>query len=100
MPTYPIIKFNQYESGTSEDELYLFAAPAKAIAQWAGIPRKGWQIRMLFQRWITDSRKKELINFWKRASEPGPDERHIIGPTAIVVAIQGNPSIAKERIEL
>ena len=36
---YP--KFRQYGQDISEDLLLSFAAPAKRIAAWAGIPRKG-----------------------------------------------------------
>jgi hypothetical protein len=100
MSKFPIIRFNQFGSSSSEDELFLFAAPAKEIAQWAGIPKKGWRIRMLFQRWITESRKAELVDFWTRASNPGPKERYIVGPTAIVVAIQSEPVLVDGMIDL
>lgn len=57
MPKYPAITFHQYESTGNDDALIFFAAPAKALAAWAGIPRKGWHVRMLYQRWITPSRE-------------------------------------------
>ena len=100
MTSFPIIEFSQYESSTDADDLYMFAAPAREIAKWAGIPRKGWRIRMLFQRWITESRKTELIEFWNRASEPIGEQRYIVGPTAIVIAIQDAPVIEDGRISL
>jgi hypothetical protein len=62
----------------------MFAPLAKDLANWAGIPRKGWHIRMLFQRWITEARENELKSFWKEAiSATDP----VLGPSAIVVAI-------------
>lgn len=100
MPSFNSLRFNQYQSGSKTDELIMFAAPAKDIATWAGIPRKGWRIRMLFQRWITESRKSELMEFWERASSPEGNQRFIMGPTAIVVAIQGTPEIADGKITI
>lgn len=88
MPSYDVIRFHQYESTTSRDELLLFAAKAKDLYRWAGIPRKGWHIRMLFQRPITPSRELELKKFWQTSSSPGSGEEFILGPTAIIVAIQ------------
>jgi len=96
--SFPVIDFNQFSSGTESDRLLLFAAPAKSIAAWAGIPRKGWRIRMLFQRWITPGRENELKEFWNRASNPS--DGYILGPSAIIVAIQGNPEIVDGRIAL
>ena len=91
MPQYPVVKFDQYQSADSDDDLLLFAAPAKAIAAWAGIPRKGWHVRMLYQRWITPGREKELKDFWERASTPeiGHGKKFILGPTALTIAIHG-----------
>ena len=79
---FPVIRFNQYESAGSDDELLLFSAPAKAIAGWAGIPRKGWHVRMLYQRWITPGRERELKEFWDRASSPDTTapKKFILGP--------------------
>ena len=92
---YPVIDFNQFGSETRDDRLLLFAARAKDLAAWAGIPRKGWRIRMLFQRWITPGREDELREFWMRAGKlTEPTAPHyILGPTAIVLAIQGEPEI-------
>jgi hypothetical protein len=93
MPKFPAIPFKQYESSTPDDELIVFVAPAKTIAAWAGIPRKGWHVRMLFQRWITPGREVEVKEFWKRASTPenGAGKKYILGPTALTVAIHGEP---------
>lgn len=96
--SFPVIDFNQFGSEGQSDRLLLFAAPAKEIASWAGIPRKGWRIRMLFQRWITSGRENELKEFWKRASDPL--EGYVLAPAAIVVAIQGNPIIKDGKIVL
>lgn len=99
---YPVIDFNQFGSDTEYDRLLLFAAKAKDLAAWAGIPRKGWRIRMLFQRWITEGRERELKDFWRRAStrdeESGQD--FVMGPSAIVLAIQGDPTVEDGKIKL
>jgi len=96
--SFSCIDFHQFESQTEDDNLLLFAAPAKKIAQWAGIPRKGWRMRMLFQRWITESRKRELVDFWDRASSPQGDQEYIVGPTAIVVALRNKKSLTDGKI--
>lgn len=85
----PFLKIHQYGLDDDRDLLYLFAAPAKVLAQWAGVPRKGWHIRMLYQRWVTKTRKNELSEFWNRAGNPKENQAHILGPTAITLAIQG-----------
>jgi hypothetical protein len=92
----PIIVFNQYGTSSAEDRLYLLAAPAKLLAQWAGVPRKGWRIRMLYQRWITPARAKELASFWDRAAQPNVHvgESYILGPTAITLAIQEDVEVS------
>jgi len=61
MTRYPVIRFHQFADGDQDDDLlYLFAAPASAIAAWAGIPRKGWRVRMLYQRWVTQVASERL----------------------------------------
>lgn len=101
MPTtkFPCIPFSQYGLAGPQDDLLLFAAPAKALITWAGIPRKAWHIRMLFQRPITSGREAELKRFWDTAAK-GEDGGVILGPTAIVVAIQGNPVVNNGMIDL
>jgi hypothetical protein len=98
MPTYPIIKFNQYNSSGSSDELYLFSALAKDLAQWAGIPRKGWHIRMLYQRPIKQSREQDLIDFWNTAGDKNGG--YILGPTAITIGIQNDIRVEDDNINL
>jgi len=93
------IPFDQYGEAGPGDDLLLFAAPAKALSAWAGIPRKAWHIRMLFQRPITPSRESELKRFWNTASS-GQLDGFILGPTAIVIAIQGDPVIKDGCIDL
>lgn len=85
---YNFIRFNQYGSKTKSDDLLMFAAKAKDLYSWAGIPRKGWNIRMLFQRPITPAREGELKRFWERAANPESGQDYIVGPTAIIIAIQ------------
>ncbi len=101
MTAYPVITFEQFQSGTGKDALILFAAPAKAIASWAGIPRKGWNIRMLYQRWITPSREQEVTDFWRVAStKSGKDDEFILGPTALTIAIRQPPVLENNAIGL
>ncbi len=100
MCKYAAIEFKQYESDTTSDQLILFGAKAKDISAWAGIPRKGWQIRMLFQRPITPTRDNELKKFWNQAANPAPGEDYIVGPSAIIVAIQGPATIKNGQIDL
>lgn len=101
MTGYPLIQFHQFNSGTGEDELILFAAPAKRIAAWAGIPRKGWNIRMLYQRWITPSREQEVTDFWRLASTKDAETGgFILGPTALTIAIREPPAIDNGTIVL
>jgi hypothetical protein len=96
---YPIISFNQYDRTQNDDVMHLFAAPASEISKWAGIPRKGWRIRMLYQRWISASRKSQLSTFWKIAAGVGlPD--CTVCPTAIVVALQEKAKITDGKIDL
>ena len=102
MPTYPVIRFSQYQSDTPDDDLLLFAAPAKEIAKWAGVPRKSWHVRMLYQRWITQGRAADLKEFWNTASKPGQDigKRYILGPTSLTIAIRESPVISGCKIAL
>ena len=102
MSEYNYIEFNQFDSGTEDDRLLLFAAKAKDIMGWAGIPRKGWRVRMLYQRFVTSQRKQELASFWERASSPDLtiNQKFILSPTAVVVAIQGEPSLNDGKIVL
>lgn len=97
---YKFLKFNQYNSGKPTDELIMFSAKAKDLFEWAGIPRKGWHIRMLFQRPITKSREVELKRFWEKASTPELGEDYILGPTAIIVAIQDETAVNGDNIDL
>ena len=99
--SHPVIQFNQFGSNTGKDELIMFAAPAKQLAAWAGIPRKGWHIRMLFQRPITAGRETDLKRFWSLAAKPDSQGNYILGPTSIVVALQGDmPAVKDGKIDL
>jgi hypothetical protein len=98
----PVLSVHQYGQAGPEDLLYVFAAPAKVLVQWAGVPKKGWRIRMLYQRWVTERRQKELSEFWERAARPRAEigQKHILGPTAITVAIQGAATITDGKLRL
>lgn len=95
---YNYIEFNQYNSKSHSDKLIMFAAKAKDLYSWAGIPRKGWHIRMLFQRPITATREEELTSFWKNASKPSDGDDLIVGPTAIIIAIQDEIVVKDKQI--
>jgi hypothetical protein len=96
MQSFPFIEFHQYGSPSLEDRLIVFAAPAATLAQWAGIPSKGWHVRLLYQRWVTRAREKELEEFWTAASIPP----YILGPTALTIAVRGEPVIVDGQIVL
>lgn len=101
--SFSALTMNQYGRTDNQDVLYLFSAPAKTLAQWAGVPRKGWHIRMLYQRWVTHSRRRELAEFWNRAGRPNAalGQNVILGPTAIVLAIQEkNVTVVDGKIHL
>ena len=101
MREFPCIPFHQFGGSSHTDQLFVFAAPAKVLANWAGIPRKGWHVRMLFQRMITQRREKELEKFWNTASAASPgSEEYILGPTAITVGIQNDPIVNDGKIAL
>lgn len=98
MPTFPVQTFHQYGGSDDRDLLLLFVAPAKDLAKWAGVPRKGWHIRMLYQRWITPTREEELRDFWNDACDAA--KGYILGPTAITIAIVGEPLMSNGRIDI
>lgn len=97
-----VLEVHQFGYSDSRDLLYLFALPANVLHQWAGIPRKGWHIRMLYQRSITEVRKRELTEFWTRAAkgEAAHPNVSILGPTAITLAIQDAIVIENGRMQL
>jgi hypothetical protein len=98
---YPVLKFHQFDSDTIDDQLILFAAPARRLAAWAGIPRKGWRVRMLYQRWITPGRGDEVKRFWNDAGRISPGKRHyLLGPTALTLAATNPLDINEDGIAL
>ena len=65
----------------------MFAAPATVLASWAGVPRKGWRLRALYQRWVTPGRAQEVRRFWQDASTyDHGGHRYLLGPTALTLA--------------
>ncbi len=96
---FKVIEFKQYPVLGEQTNLLLFAAPAKAIHAWAGIPRKGWRIRMLFQRGVSKKRQNELKSFWNsNASEPL--QSAVLGPTALTLGLLETPVMVDGQIEL
>jgi hypothetical protein len=83
---FPAIEFHQFNDG-EDDRLVMFAAPASTLAQWAGVPRKGWRLRALYQRWITPGREQEVKQFWEDAASYNKSgHRFLLGPTALTLA--------------
>jgi hypothetical protein len=83
---YPAIEFHQYGDDDA-DRLVMFAAPATVLASWAGVPRKGWRLRALYQRWVTPGRAQEVRQFWQDASTYDREgHRYLLGPTALTLA--------------
>ena len=83
---YSAIEFHQFGDGV-DDRLVMFAAPAAVLASWAGVPRKGWRLRALYQRWITPGREQEVKRFWNDASTYSSGEHQfLLGPTALTLA--------------
>ena len=98
--SFPCLKFNQYGDDQHRDLLFMFAAPARTIDAWAGVPRKGWQIRMLYQRQLDSRRVKELRAFWNDASRLSDIGHYAMGPNAITVAVDGMPTVIDGKINL
>jgi hypothetical protein len=98
----PVLQFHQYGAEDPDDRLLMFAATASDLWGWAGIPRKGWRVRMLYQRWITESRKEEVIAFWDKVSKPRSDHprKYLVGPNAITVAIFDEPELVNRKLTL
>src|SRR5207244_2583985 len=83
---FPAIEFHQYGDG-KDDRLVMFAAPADVLVAWAGIPRKGWRLRALYQRWLTPGREQEVKQFWRDAAAYKRNgHRYLLGPTALTLA--------------
>lgn len=96
---YPVIPFHQFRTGTEDDALLLFAAPARVLASWAGVPRKGWRVRMLYQRWVTPGREREVKAFWDDAGNSISRDRHyLLGPTALTLAATAPLDITEDGI--
>ena len=70
-----MIDFHQFGDDASQDDrLLMFAAPAKELDGWVGIPRKGWRVRMLYptlDRRIPEARSHGLL---EQASTPRADQ--------------------------
>lgn len=91
----PVLEFHQYGSAEPDDRLLMFAASASSLWSWAGVPRKGWRVRMLYQRWITETRQSEVIDFWNQVSKRRDTQprKYLVGPNAITAALFDEPTI-------
>jgi hypothetical protein len=96
----PVLEFHQYGADDPDDRLLIFAAKATDIWSWAGVPRKGWRVRMLYQRWISEQRQQEVIGYWNQVSQPRPEftRKYLVGPNAITVAIFDEPTIENRQL--
>ena len=98
---HQVIAFHQFGSARDDDLLLLFAAPARAIVSWAGIPRKGWRVRMLYQRWVTQGREREVKAFWDDAARyQGERHAYLLGPTALTLAATQPLDLTDEGLSL
>ena len=97
---FPAIEFHQY-GDEDDDRLILFAAPARTLVAWAGIPRKGWRLRALYQRWVTPGREQDVKRFWDDAATYNRGgHRYLLGPTALTLAATVEPPIENGQIVL
>jgi hypothetical protein len=97
---FPAIEFHQYDDGAN-DRMVIFAAPASILVQWAGVPRKGWRLRALYQRWITPGREQEVKQFWRDAAAyDRAGHRYLLGPTALTLATTQDLHLEDGRIVL
>jgi hypothetical protein len=88
--TYDAQVFYQYRAGTDSPlgKLVAFAAPAKEIKEWAGVPRKGWNLRALYQRILDETRLDRVANFF--TATPPATAPENLSPTAVTMAITSN----------
>jgi hypothetical protein len=102
MANYKTISLHQYDSNSNDDLLLMFAAPAKEIWQWAGVPRKAWHLRMLYQRGISSGREQEVKAFWDQAGQPTANSTrpYLLGPTSLTVALQDPIEVVDGEISL
>jgi hypothetical protein len=90
MPSYEYAaqSFFQFQPGprlaTESGPLVTFAASAREIRRWAGVPRKAWALRALYQRVLNETRIKDIAAFFEPA--PAPAEVNL-SPTSITVAL-------------
>jgi hypothetical protein len=92
---YPAQVFYQYGHQSNErgGRLVAFSAPAKEITKWAGVPRKGWTLRALYQRILDTTRVSRVSNFFT------PVEGSLVGnlsPTAVTISLIGSEVIPEE----
>jgi len=84
--TYPAHVFNQFSSADSSPsgKLIHFSAPAREIQQWAGVPRKSWTLRALYQRVLDETRLDRISHFFAKSGDKKPN----LSPTSITIAVQ------------
>lgn len=89
--TYHAHVFYQYDGGPErrDGKLVSFSAPAKEIMLWAGVPRKGWTLRALYQRLLDTSRISQVGSFF--TPQPGAKIGNL-SPTAVTIALMSSIS--------
>lgn len=83
---YKAHAFFQYgsDANTYAGQLVSFAAPAAEIIEWAGVPRKSWTLRALYQRILDDRRLDRVGEFFTPSAASGVGN---LSPTAVTIAL-------------
>jgi hypothetical protein len=84
--SYPGFVFHQYKEGAEKRDgrLVAFCAPAQEIKLWAGVPRKGWTLRALYQRILDTTRISRVSEFFTPATDRAVGN---LSPTAVTIAL-------------
>lgn len=93
--TYPAHVFHQYAATKDKAHARLvhFTAPAAEIRAWAGIPRKGWHLRALYQRILNPNRESQISKFFSKSSGRSFGN---LSPTAITIALGDDVVVPKK----
>lgn len=93
--TYQAHLFYQYDAGPAHrgGRLVSFSAPAQEIKLWAGVPRKGWTLRALYQRLLDTTRISRVGEFF--TPQAGAKVGNL-SPTAVTIALVGSTSYIPE----
>jgi hypothetical protein len=89
--TYQAQVFYQYNAAPDHrgGRLVSFSAPARDIKLWAGVPRKGWTLRALYQRILDKSRISRVGEFFTPRAGARVGN---LSPTAVTIALMDSTS--------